>query len=63
MLCRPTSNLSLYRIEGLQRDNCFVSILGVVLRQLPVIDERPLGKIILSERGLKQMIASVGIIA
>ena len=27
MLCRPTSNLNLYRIEGLYRDNCFVSFI------------------------------------
>ena len=63
MLCRPSRYLCLYRIEGLQRDDGFMSILGVVLRQLTVVDERPLDEIIFAECGLKQKVSGVGVIA
>ena len=47
MLLRSTSYFSLYRLKGFKWDNCFVRIDGMVLRQLAVVDERPLGQIIL----------------
>ncbi len=63
MLCRPSRYLCLHRIKGFQRDDGFVGILGVVLRKLPVVDERSLCEIIFAECGLKQKVSGVGVIA